>query len=118
LTTQGERIKKIRQELKLSQQDLGDILDVSKQFVSNVETNRKILNNDKLVILLVDHNISADYVLAGVGSMFIKKEVAKNDDLENLIEKTFNNYLGKLGLTDEEISRRLSAGMPTPKNEK
>lgn len=37
LVTQGERLKDLRRELKLTQDGLGDFFNVSKQVVSNLE---------------------------------------------------------------------------------
>ena len=49
MSTQGKRLKAIRQALKLTQEQLGSALGISKQFYSNIETDRTLLNNEKLV---------------------------------------------------------------------
>lgn len=74
MTTQGERLKQIRQALRLSQDEFGKKLNVSKQYVSNLEAARNFLNNEKLVSLLVDFNVNINFLLAGVGKMFITPE--------------------------------------------
>ena len=71
MTTQGSRLKKIRQELKLSQEEFGAKLGVSKQYISNLEADRYTLNNERLVSLAVDFNINLNYLLIGVGDIFI-----------------------------------------------
>ncbi len=72
MPTQGQRLKKIRLALNLSQEQLGLKLGVSKQYISNIEADRNVLNNEKLVSLLVDFNININYILSGLGTQFIK----------------------------------------------
>jgi len=93
MESQGQRIKKIRQELKLSQDDFGKIFNISKQFVSLLEQDKTFLNNDKLVKLLLDYNVNVNYVLAGIGSMFIMREPedAKREVLDE-IDKILVRY--------------------------
>jgi len=71
MSTQGIRLKKIRQELNLSQEQFGIKIGVSKQYVSNLEADRNVLNNEKLVSLLVDFNVNLNYLIGGVGQPFI-----------------------------------------------
>lgn len=82
MTTQGKRLKKIRQALNLSGEEFGVKIGVSKQYVSNLEADRNILNNEKLVSLLLDFNVNINYLLCGVGDMFIPAQFEQvQDDL-------------------------------------
>ena len=81
MTTQGKRLKNIRQALNLTQTQLGEKLGISKQFYSNIETDRTLLNNDKLVLLFKYFNVNLNYLLCGAGSMFNKSEVVVSDTL-------------------------------------
>lgn len=71
MSTQGERLKKIRQALNMSQQEFGDKLEVSKQYFSNLENDRNTLSNEKLVSLLLDFNVNLNYLLGEVGELFV-----------------------------------------------
>ena len=51
MDTQGQRIKKIRQALNLSQEEFGETFGIKKQFVSLLEKDKTFLNNDKLIKL-------------------------------------------------------------------
>ena len=73
MTTQGKRLKKIRLALGLSGEDFGKKIGVSKQYISNLEADRNILNNEKLVSLLVDFNVNLNYLIAGKGEIFINE---------------------------------------------
>jgi len=95
MTTQGKRLKKIRQALGLSQEKFGGVIDVSKQYVSNLEADRNILNNEKLVKLLVDYNVNLNYLIADIGDMFLKP---KFDDVKNELMKEVEEMLKKRGL--------------------
>ncbi len=77
MQTQGQRLKKVRQALNLSQVELGEKLGVSKQYISNIESDRNILNNEKLLLLLVDFDVNINYILAGIGEPFAKVDVDK-----------------------------------------
>ena len=95
MTTQGKRLKKIRQALGLSQEKFGGVIDVSKQYVSNLEADRNILNNEKLVKLLVDYNVNLNYLIADIGDMFLKP---KFYDVKNELMKEVEEMLKKRGL--------------------
>ena len=59
----GERLKKLRKEYKINQEDLGAIVGVQKSSISLYETN-KIEPSDKIKVKLAKHfNISLDYLL-------------------------------------------------------
>ena len=95
--SQGERLKKIRQALNLSQDDFGAIFEISKQFVSLLEKDKTSLNNEKLVKLLLDYNVNINYLLGGIGSMFNPPQFEQvEDDLTQKVE----NILRKNGLID------------------
>ena len=82
MDTQGSRLKKIRQELKLSQEEFAKKIGVSKQYISNLEADRYTLNNERLVSLAVDFKVSLNYLLLGIGEMFLYKDAAS--EYENI----------------------------------
>lgn len=77
MTTQGERLKQIREELRLSQQEIADKLDVKYQSISKAEKNINKLSNESLAHLLIEFNVNINYVLAGIGEPFIQQEKTK-----------------------------------------
>lgn len=95
MTTQGARIRNIRQELKLSQEEFGRKIGVSKQYVSNLEADRNVLNNEKLVLLLVDLKVNVNYILAGVGNKFLSPQF---EDAKEEILKEVDQILVKYGV--------------------
>ena len=91
MSTQGKRIKKLRQELNLSQEEFGAIFDIRKQMVSKLETDCGVfLNNDKLTKLLTEYNVNINYILGGVGDMFIKKQPAGlKEEIKQAVKEMF-----------------------------
>ena len=61
----GERICKLRSEKNLSQGDLADALEVSRQSISKWETNGSVPDLDKLVKLSELFDISLDELITG-----------------------------------------------------
>ena len=61
----GERICRLRNERNMSQGDLADALEVSRQSISKWETNGSVPDLDKLVKLSELFDISLDELIAG-----------------------------------------------------
>lgn len=74
MPTESERIKNTREALNLTQQQLAEEFGVKPAFISNVENNRKSLSKKHLRTLLVNYNVNINYLIAGIGEMFIEKE--------------------------------------------
>ena len=87
----GAKLKKLRTEDGLTQQQLGDLLGVSKSVVSYYEVNERIPSPDTLVKISKVFHVSTDYLLS----------------LDN--GRTIN--IDGLSAHDEEIIRRLAATM-------
>ena len=87
MTTQGKRLKNIRQALNLTQAEFGARLNISKQFYSNIETDRTMLNNEKLVLLFKDYNVNLNYLLGGQLPMFNHDKNIVEDDFELRVKK-------------------------------
>ncbi|MEI8127999.1 MAG: helix-turn-helix transcriptional regulator [bacterium] len=75
MPSEGERIKKLRKALnKMSQQEFADIFGVERSFISQVESNKSNLSKKHLSKLLLTHNVNINYILEGIGSMFLGSE--------------------------------------------
>lgn len=61
----GARIKKRREELKMSQADLASAAGLSTQHISNVENARSKIGLEKLIIIANTLNCSLDELLCG-----------------------------------------------------
>jgi len=63
--TIGDRLLKLRRERNLSQEDLANELDVSRQTISKWETNQSVPDFDKIVPLCNYFGITTDELLTG-----------------------------------------------------
>ena len=91
----GNRISKRRKELKLTQEQVAEAMNISLQSVSCIELGKKAIRPENLVNLCAVLDISTDYILTGKKSAKqiegIEKKLAslKDDDyqiVENLID--------------------------------
>ncbi len=82
--TIGDRLLKLRRERNLSQEDLANELDVSRQTVSKWETNQSIPDFDKIVPLCEYFGITTDELLTGNSNIIeakvqdVKSNFARN----------------------------------------
>lgn len=93
----SQRIKKVRQLLGKSQQALADELGITKQAISNIETGKCAPGLNLLSKLLIDYNINLNYIVAGIGSVFLDNENS-NNDLKNSILKEVEKMLEERGI--------------------
>ena len=82
--TIGERLLNLRKERNLSQEELANVLDVSRQTISKWETNQSMPDFDKIVPLCNYFNITTDELLTGkeniveANSINVKSNFARN----------------------------------------
>ena len=84
----GERIRKIRNELKLTKEALARKLGVTGQFLGVVECGRSAISYDKLKKLCEISGYSADYILFGKDANIVSetKKILENYSEEQIIE--------------------------------
>ena len=58
-----ERIRNLREDMDLSQSELGKLLNKSQQGYNPIETGRADLKIDDLIKLCKFYNLSADYII-------------------------------------------------------
>ncbi|MBQ6000909.1 MAG: helix-turn-helix transcriptional regulator [Clostridia bacterium] len=58
-----ERLRSVREDLDLTQSQIGAILKKSQQGYNHIETGRAELKIDDLVLLCKYYNLSADYLI-------------------------------------------------------
>lgn len=88
----GEKLYDLRREKHLSQEEVAEKLNVTRQTISKWETNQSTPDFDKIVPLCQLYGISADELLTGV-----KKE-EKNLKIESQEEKLENKRKKAMGI--------------------
>ncbi len=71
----GEKIAKLRKENNITQEQLADLLNVSRQSISKYESNLSLPEVDKLITISEIFNCSLDYLL---------KDEIENDNKDNI----------------------------------
>ncbi len=83
--TIGERLLKLRKERNLSQEELANVLDVSRQTVSKWETDQSVPDFDKIIPLCNYFGITSDELLTGNENIKeAKKENFKSNFARNI----------------------------------
>ena len=83
--TIGERLLKLRKEKNISQEELANILDVSRQTISKWETDQSSPDFDKIVPLCEYFGITSDELLTGNSNIQeAKKENVKSNFARNI----------------------------------
>ncbi len=80
----GIRIKKRREELKMSQAELASLANLSTQHVSNVENARSKVGLEKLIAIANILECSVDELLCG--SLSAGGRAVYNDEISEIIE--------------------------------
>jgi len=84
--TEGERIAQLRTKLNLSQEDLANKLNVSRQAVYKWETGLAFPTRDNLIELAKIFDVSLDYLISGEESKSENKE--ENSETKEIVKET------------------------------
>lgn len=105
MTTQGKRFKKIRQQLEKTQQELAEITGIARTSISKVEGDNGYFDMEIYPELVKILDINLNYLIAGIGAMFIKDTQAATDEALELVGRMENIPATELA----DIKRRLEA---------
>ena len=81
----GERIKKLRKVLDLTQQEFADNLNIKRNTVATYEVGKSNPSDAAVILICKTFNVSETWLRTGDGEMFI--ELPKNEALAAQIEK-------------------------------
>ncbi|WP_024834175.1 helix-turn-helix domain-containing protein [Ruminiclostridium josui] len=60
----GDRLKKLRKERGITQQELGEIIHISDRVIGYYEANNRFPKDEKVLIAIADYfNVSIDYMV-------------------------------------------------------
>jgi transcriptional regulator with XRE-family HTH domain len=94
--TQGQRFKRILDELGLTQIELASKVGISKQSINNVASNKGNFSVDIYIKLLTEYNVSLNYLLAGIEPMFLTKRdkqlILSDDELYAKFKEFMKEY--------------------------
>ena len=79
-----DRIKAIREAEGISQNDFARRIGVTPGFISNVETGRSGLSEEKILAAVESFHVSEEWLRTGKGDMYPFKAETKPEDLEGI----------------------------------
>ncbi|MBR1852092.1 MAG: helix-turn-helix transcriptional regulator [Lachnospiraceae bacterium] len=83
----GNRIREYRLENRLTQAEFAEIMDISVNFLSEIENGKKGMSQDTIYRLCKHFHLSADYIIFGLENTVIKTAPCTLDDIINYVSK-------------------------------
>lgn len=83
----GKRVRKIRLQKGISQEQFGELIGIKKAAVSKIENGDSSLSRSNLISICKQFNINEEWLLYGKGEMFIP------ESRENEIRRFFENAM-------------------------
>lgn len=81
--TLGEKIWRLRESRNMSQEELAEMLGVSRQTISNWENGKAVLDAEKLAALCSVFDVSADDMLNADGLPTVRKKAVSSQQKSN-----------------------------------
>ena len=114
--TSGERIKKVRRSVDLTQQKFGERLGIKPNSVSLIESGDRNPSDQVILAICREFNIREEWLRNGGGDMFI--QVTRDERIAAWVGKTlstesdtfqkrFISMLSKLNESDWEVLERM-----------
>ena len=106
-----DRARNIRIRKALTQKEFGEILGISKSYVSDIENGYTGLSVEHINIICNNYNVSFDYMLGF--SEKINRNIIKIDKLDlKLMGDHLKEIRKELGITQEKLASKLNVSRP------
>lgn len=111
------RILKIRKDSKLNQEDFGLRLNLTKNYISLIETGNRIPSDRTISDICREFNVNEDWLKNGTGDMYKEKDgsfsellVELEDSDDDFIKSLITVYMG-LDEDSKNALRKIAKGM-------
>lgn len=111
------RILKIRKDSKLNQEDFGLRLNLTKNYISLIETGNRIPSDRTISDICREFNVNEDWLKNGTGDMYKEKDgsfsellVELEDSDDDFIKSLITVYVG-LDEDSKSALRKIAKGM-------
>lgn len=110
-----DRIKKIRQEFNLTQQEFADRIGVSRNNIASYETGKSCLGVAVISLICREFNVNEEWLRNGTGEMFLPSnrytEIARLtkqllDEEEDSFKNRFISMLANLNVEEWKLLER------------
>ena len=95
--TVGNRFKKVRKVLNMSQGELASFLGITKQAVSNIENSKSMPSISVMAKLASKYNINLNYLIAEIGDIILLKDKNYKSLRDSLLDEV-DNFLKARGV--------------------
>lgn len=92
-----DRIRELRKELKMTQDDFGNKIGVARNTIANYECGRRIPTNAVITSICKEFKINEEWLRTGIGEMF--KELPEEDETAALLSELIEDN-GETALYD------------------
>ncbi len=101
MQTQGERLKEVREILRLSRHEFAEKIGSSEPSIGKAERDKGNFGIEVYCNLAKNLNVSLNWLLAGKGEMFIKENNVKiSDEFKDVVKAEVITLLNEYGIID------------------
>ena len=97
-----DRLKQLRKELQLNQQEFADKLGINRGTLANYEVGRNEPIDAVIKLICGKFNVNEDWLRTGEGEMFV--QISRADELQRLIDASLSEESG-------EFKRRIATAI-------
>lgn len=112
-----DRIKKLRKELDLTQQEFANRIGIKRNTVASYETGKSNLSDGAVSLICREFNVNEEWLRTGQGEMFI--EISRDEQIATFIgelqmnvddsfKKRFISMLASLEESDWEVLEKMT----------
>ena len=98
----NERLKKLRKELDMTQQEFADKLGTARNNIAGYETGKRNTSNAVISLICREFNINEKWLRTGEGEMFI--ELSRSDEIAQFVGQLMTEE-------DDSFKKRLVSGL-------
>lgn len=98
----NERLKKLRKELDMTQQEFADRIGIKRNSLANYETGRNTPIDAIIVSICREFNVNENWLRTGEGEMFV--EMSYDDEIAQFVSQV-------MGEEDDSFKKRLISGL-------
>lgn len=98
----NERLKKLRKELDMTQQEFADKIGIKRNSLANYETGRNTPIDAIIVSICREFNVNENWLRTGEGEMFV--EMSYDDEIAQFVGQV-------MGEEDDSFKKRLISGL-------
>ena len=98
----NERLKKLRKELDMTQQEFADKLGTARNNIAGYETGKRNPSNAVISLICREFNINEKWLRTGEGEMFI--ELSRSDEIAQFVGQLMTEG-------DDSFKKRLVSGL-------